>query len=103
MGEKITAETTVYKLINRLHLADDLPLENSGEEQFKSFAKYIECLINNDFNKLVNILYRVDVSEHKVRKTLAVNEDKSAGELIAVLILEREAEKIAWRTKYSQK
>lgn len=101
--EEKTSKSEVHNLVERLNLEEVLPMKKSSEEQLESFVEYIDYLINNDFNKLVNILYRVDVSEYKLRETLALNTKKSAGDLIARLILEREAEKIAWRIKYSQK
>lgn len=95
-------ELALSSLIGQLHLEKEVSLAVSQNEQFESFVRYIENLISNDFDKLVSILYRVDVSEHKVRDVLSENSKEPAGRIIANLILKREAEKEVWRKKYSQ-
>ncbi len=54
-------------------------------------------LIHSDFQKLVNILYRMDVSETKLKRMLEENPDSDAGVIITELIIERQAQKIAFR------
>ena len=62
----------------------------------------INWLIIHDFEKLVFILYRIDVSEAKI-KTLYNKENTNFAEhVIADAILERLAEKKASREKYKQ-
>ena len=62
----------------------------------------INWLIIHDFEKLVFILYRIDVSEAKI-KTLPNKENTNfAAPVIADAILERLAEKKASREKYKQ-
>ena len=75
---------------------------NSTEEQFQILTEFIDKLIQNDFNRLLSILYRVDISEEKLKRTLSLNKDKqiSSASLIAKLLIEREAEKIISRAKY---
>jgi hypothetical protein len=57
----------------------------------------IAHLIERDFNRLVNILYRMDVSEEKIRIALSAAPGRDAAELIADLVLERQSEKIRTR------
>lgn len=49
----------------------------------------INELIKNDFSKLVQILYRIDVSEAKLKNILGANPNQDAGKLIAQVIVER--------------
>ena len=49
----------------------------------------INELIKNDFSRLVQILYRIDVSEAKLKNILNSNPNEDAGKLIAQVILER--------------
>ncbi len=49
----------------------------------------INELIKNDFSRLVQILYRIDVSEAKLKNILNSNPTEDAGKLIAQVILER--------------
>lgn len=89
-------------MTDRLQLNPEL-VEYRGEDLFEKLSAYINDLVNNNFNLLVSMLYRMDVSESKLRNTLASYSDKSAGDLIAGLMIERELEKIKWRENYSQK
>lgn len=91
-------------LVDNLQLDENIHKEKSEQEQFEAFAQYIDHLAQTDFNKLLNILYRIDVSEEKVKKALAENQNKvPAGQVIAKLLIERETEKIKLRAKYSKK
>ena len=58
---------------------------------------YINDLLLHRFEKLVEILYRVDVSEKKLKTVLLENKEKDAGDLIADLLIKRQEEKIAFR------
>ena len=49
----------------------------------------INELIKNDFSRLVQILYRIDVSEAKLKNILNANPNEDAGKLIAQVIIER--------------
>ncbi len=62
----------------------------------------INWLIVNDFEKLVFILYRIDVSEAKIKTLLNKNNTNFAATVIADAILERLEEKKASRKKYKQ-
>lgn len=72
-----------------------LKLEDLGPEQL---AEFIHQLIDKDFSRLVQLLYRLDVSEAKLRSVLLEHPTGDAGEMIAQLILER----IAQRDKNKQ-
>ena len=50
---------------------------------------YLNEFIKNDFSKVVQLLYRIDVSEQKLKKVLQENPDIDAASLIADLIIER--------------
>ncbi len=49
----------------------------------------INELIKNDFSKLVQLLYRIDVSEAKLKNILQAHPNEDAGKLIAQVVLER--------------
>jgi len=67
----------------------------------EKLASYINDLINHDFEKLISILYRLDVSEKKLREVLA-SFSIDAGELITEMIIERQMQKIKTRRQFSQ-
>lgn len=57
----------------------------------------IALLMDQDFERLMNVLYRIDVGEDKTK--LAYAASNPANEL-AKLIIERELQKVATRKKY---
>ncbi len=76
----------------------------SEEEQFQKIVDYLDHLVTYDFNKLLSILYRVDVSEDKAKMALANKKhSQTNGYILAKLLIEREAEKIKWRAHYRKK
>jgi len=86
-----------------IHATDALLFPETSFSVFtQKLAAYINELIDHNFEKLVNILYRLDVSENKLKNLLASNTQTDAGLLIAQLIIERQAEKIKTRNQYKQ-
>jgi hypothetical protein len=81
--------------------ADLLP-ETSLAVFKEKLSAYINQLINDDFEKLVHILYRLDVSEQKLRSALAIS-SSDAGMIIAQMIIDRQSEKIKTREHYRQR
>ena len=89
-------------VVNNLDLMELNSEQKSDAEQFSILVGFIGDLIRNDFNRLVSILYRIDISEAKLKQKLAENTDNTipAAETIALLFIEREEEKILSREKY---
>jgi len=71
----------------------DLHERLSMEELKLILADHVNYLITHDLNKLMRILYRVDVSE-KTLKTNLQDEEKDPATIIADMILERQLQKI---------
>jgi hypothetical protein len=65
-------------------------------------SRLINDLINNDFEKLVQFLYRLDIDEKKLRKILEANAGQDAGEMIAELVIERQLQKIKSRNEFKR-
>ena len=65
-------------------------------------AEKINRMIQQDFGALVQLLYRIDVSETRLRGLLNENPGEDAGKVIAPLIIERQWQKIETRRKYRQ-
>jgi hypothetical protein len=62
-------------------------------------ADRINTMITTDFNGLISLLYRIDISETKLKQLLRENAGTDAGKLVASIILERLWEKILLRRK----
>jgi len=79
-------------------------LETDSTEKIREkLIALLNEIINKDFNSLVQLLYRIDVNEKKIRLYLKekLNEDSSS--VIADLIIERQLQKIESRKKFSTK
>jgi len=63
-------------------------------------ADKINELINNDFQKLVSLLYRMDVSETKLKQLLNENPGTDAALIITDLMIERQEQKIISRQQF---
>lgn len=63
-------------------------------------AEEIDILIANDFLRLVRILYRLDISEKKLKKVLEETGGKNAAATIADMIIERQLQKIRSREAF---
>jgi hypothetical protein len=68
-------------------------------ELLLSLAAYVNELIMTNFERLVQLLYRIDVSEEKLKKLLRQNPESDAGIIIADLIIERQKQKILINTE----
>lgn len=94
----------IINIITNLQITEEeeTGVEKSKSEQFKVVVDFINNLIKNDFNRLLSILYRVDISEEKLKLKLAEHKDRKipSAEIIANLLIEREEEKIMSRQKY---
>ena len=75
----------------------------SLDELRQILSEYINPLISNNFNKLISILYRLDINESKLKQLLLDNPSGDAGKIIADLIIERQMQKIKSRQSFRQK
>jgi hypothetical protein len=66
-------------------------------------ADFINSLIEKDFSRLVQLLYRLDVSEDKLKSVLIEHPTGDAGDLIAQLIIERIAQRELAKNMFTQK
>ncbi len=84
-------------------LALELPEKISFEEIKTELSNKVNDLIQTDFQKLVSFLYRIDVSEPRLKNLLKENPGEDAGKIIAELIIERQLQKIKSRQQFSQR
>lgn len=94
--------TALIKLINE-ELAIELNEQSSYAALHAQLAAHLNDLIKHDFEKLISYLYRIDVSEQKLRSMLQQNPGEDAANMIAALIIERQQQKIETRRKYRQR
>ena len=87
----------LFELSQQLEI--DLHEKRSIEDLKQALVVYINHLISNDYNKLMRILYKVDVSE-KLLKTNLQQQQKDAVSIIAEMIIERQIEKMRSRQQF---
>lgn len=93
------------ELVNAINkdLSIALPGEIAMEQLAVELAAYINQLIQSDFQKLISLLYRVDVSEAKLKQLLQQQPQEAAGKIIAALVIERQLQKISYRRQHHQR
>jgi hypothetical protein len=79
-----------------LHSSSDAPAD-----LLQSLAAEINDLILVNFERLIQLLYRIDVSEQRLKQLLKEHPDQDAGLLIAGLIIERQAQKKKFMQEFS--
>ena len=95
-------EKELIQIINK-QVDTNLTEDISRNELQEKLTAFINELILNDFQRLITILYRVDVDEKKLKRILKENIGTDAGEIIANLIIEREIQKIETRKQFGSK
>ena len=76
---------------------------NSFTEFEAQLAARINQLVNEDFNKLISILYRLDIDEHALRKFLQDTNANDAGTVIAGMVIQRQLQKNKSRQEFRQR
>jgi hypothetical protein len=94
-------ETAVIKYLAD-HFDLKLPEQPDQEQLVMTLAEKINYLIVNNFTQLVRMLYRIDVSEQKLKTMLRQNPQADAGRIIASMIIERQLEKIRSRKNFRE-
>jgi hypothetical protein len=84
-------------------LGISIPIHYAYEKLHETLAAYLNELINTDFEKLVTFLYRIDVSEQKLKKLLQEHAAENAGTIMATLVIDRQLQKIRSREQFSSR
>lgn len=78
----------------------DLPDNISMSELQLYLTQYFSRLIKDDFQRLISILYKIDVDENKLKTILREQKGQDTSDIIAKLVIERQLKKIETRRKY---
>jgi hypothetical protein len=71
------------------------------DELREKLEKIIAYLLDNDFERLLNAMYRLDIDEEKFKIVVSGLSGKSVSKEITELIIDREVRKLKTRAKYS--
>ena len=82
-------------LIKNVSSQMELEEETNTFEAFrKKLIELVDHLLKHQYEKLLWILYRIDVNEKTLNRALEEKYEQQAAEVIADLIIEREVQKI---------
>jgi hypothetical protein len=70
-------------------------------EWYRQLVEAVNDLADKDFGALIQVLYRLDVDEGKIKRALAANPGQDAAGLIAGLLLERQLQKLESRKHFA--
>lgn len=90
-------------LINIISKDFDIPDQLAENQLRVLLIDAFAYLIDNDFPKLIQILYKADVDQYKLKELLETVEGSSSAEVIADAYIARQLAKIETWKKYSPK
>lgn len=106
MGNNKKQITAVTKVIAKdFQVGDDSSLIPAADvENLEELKKYLTgkltYLLENKYDTLVNILYKIDVSEKKLSELFSGTNRESIPATLAELIIERQLQKVKFRRLY---
>ena len=75
---------------------------NLFEQLFDVVYPIINKLITNNYQQFLNILYRIDVNELKLKQEMAKVDANQYSEVVTRLVLQKELQKVIIRNIYSK-
>ncbi|AZI27501.1 hypothetical protein EA772_19940 [Pedobacter sp. G11] len=90
---------SLIKIISKdFDINENLTDNQLRETMIDAFA----YLVDNDFPKLIQILYKADVDQYKLKELLETAQGRSSAEVIADGYMERQMAKLETWKKYSK-
>ncbi len=71
------------------------------EALMKELSRRIDFMLKHDFERLMSSMYMIDVPEQSFSEAVKLPEQDNAARAIAELIIEREAQKMESRKRYT--
>lgn len=102
--DEVTLAKQSYQLIRKdLGLEEQMEFmkEKNAFERLENFlTQQVNYLLDHDLNKLLNALYRIDISENQVNELLNHSQPGDIARNMAKAIIEREKLKVITRQQY---
>ncbi|MEO6188186.1 MAG: hypothetical protein ABIO82_02320 [Ginsengibacter sp.] len=92
------AENIQYTALVKIYNSID---ETNYQAIRQDLISILNQLINTGFSSLVQLLYKIDVDEKKIKESVVENAGSDTASVIADLIIRRQLEKIKTRKKFS--
>jgi len=104
MANKFLIETTFQLEKDFLNIGVNFDIEKTIQDykQLFSFAsKLVNTLNEQDPKRILNLLYRIDLTEEKVQSEMQIS-PLTFSELLAELIVKKELQKVIMKNYYSK-
>lgn len=72
------------------------------EEMKRYLSTRINILLEEKYDSLINILYRIDIDDRKIEEAFSNEKKENIPDKIADLIIERQLQKIHYRKMYKE-
>ena len=95
-----TADENILAIQQELAADFNIPATSSKSDLLQALTVCINQLIQTDFAGLINLLYRIDIPEETIKKTLNLQHGENAAQLIASLLVERQLQKQQTRAQF---
>ena len=73
-----------------------------GDEIYDLVHTHVKELMKRNYGELANTFYRIDIGEKQLRDALNEDKTKEESEVITILILKRELQKVVYRNIFKQ-
>lgn len=83
-----------------LQLLNDKNIQANYEHLLVKLTHIVEDISTKNHSKLMELLYRIDISELQLKKELKTHAEKSMEAVIADLIIKRELQKVVLKQLY---
>ena len=106
MDDQRSQVKTISQVISKDFQVDEtkslIPVSDlSTLEEFKEYLKEkLTYLLENRYDNLINILYRIDINEKKLLELFSGKSHDNIPEKLAELIIERQLQKLRFRQQY---
>ena len=97
-------EDTIQKSLEFLKQDFELPMIQdrlTEEKLIKVLTPVVSNMLDRDFEKLLNICYRIDLGEKKLKSILHESQPENMAQDLATALVKRQIQKIEIRQKYS--
>ncbi|TVP49015.1 MAG: hypothetical protein EA341_10080 [Mongoliibacter sp.] len=83
----------------------DLPVETKVADEdslFRLLVPIVHRMLDREFERLLQICYRIDIGEEKLKKILHESPPENMAEELTRAMIDRQVQKIEIRKKYSK-
>ncbi len=92
-----------FRLDNPIEVKQALKANQYYDWLLDELSTIISYLLDNDMHQLMQVMYRIDVSEHRFKQIITSMAVGDVAEQLAVEVIRRELQKAATRMSYANR